>query len=59
MNGINSTAGRGTLTIVPTNGLANPTTEIFYIIGQNQLAFVDVSAPPANAPAPVFFFDPK
>lgn len=57
ISGINGTTGRGTLTITPTNGLGNPTTEIFYLVGQNQLVFVDVTAAPANAPAPLFFFD--
>jgi hypothetical protein len=57
VSGINATTGRGTLTIAPTTGLGNPTTEMFYLVGQNQLVFVDVTASPANAPAPLFFFD--
>jgi hypothetical protein len=57
ISGINGTTGRGTLTITPTNGLGNPTTEILYLVGQNQLVFVDVTSAPANAPAPLFFFD--
>jgi hypothetical protein len=57
ISGINAATGRGTLTIAPTNGLGNPTTEIFYLVGQNQLVFVDVTAAPGNGPAPLFFFD--
>ena len=59
ISGIDATTGRGTLTIAPTNGVGNPTTEILYILGQNQLVFLDVTPAPANGPSPLFFFDPE
>jgi hypothetical protein len=61
ITGINAATGRGTLTLAPVFGLGNSTTEIFYLVGPNQFAFVDATPPSngQNSPAPVFFFDPQ
>jgi hypothetical protein len=54
---LDATSGRGVMSI-PTTG--NPATEVFYVIGPNQMVFIDVSPVGSgnNGASPVFFVNP-
>jgi hypothetical protein len=60
---LDSSTGRGTLSIPTTDSNGNPTTatEVFYVIGANQMVFMDVSpvSSGVNGSAPLFFVTPQ
>jgi hypothetical protein len=55
---LDTSTGRGTLSI-PTGGVSTAT-EVFYVIGPNQMVFIDVSpaGSPNNGASPLFFVNP-
>ena len=54
---LDASSGRGTMSI-PTGGI--PATEVFYVIGPNQMVFIDVSPVSSgnNFASPLFFVNP-
>jgi hypothetical protein len=59
---LDATNGRGTMSIPTTTSTGAPTTatEVFYVIGANQMVFIDVSpvSSQVNGASPLFFVNP-
>jgi hypothetical protein len=59
---LDATTGRGTMSIPTTTSTGAPTTatEVFYVVGPNQMVFIDVSPVSSgiNGASPLFFVNP-